>query len=177
MEYPLKAWLLRTSLVFLCATTAIAIGQTSQATGSLKDELVGTWVLVSNSDKNSDGSLKWGEHPSGSLILAPDGRYSLVIVRSDIPAFAANTADKGTAEENARVVRGSIANFGTYSVDESKRSFTTNIEGSTYPNLRGKAQTRAISFINVDEFRYTNPATATGASAEAVWQRASSAAR
>lgn len=173
----MKAWFLCISFVFLCATTTIAIGQTSHATRSLKDELVGTWVLVSNSDKNSDGSLKWGGHPSGSLILAPDGRYSLMIVRSDIPAFAANAADKGTAEENALVVRGSIANFGTYSVDESKRSFTTNIEGSTYPNLRGKSQTRTISFIDMDEFRYTNPATANGASAEAVWRRASSAAR
>lgn len=172
----MKAWFLRTSFIFLCTTTTIAIGQTSQATGSLKDEIAGTWILVSNSDKNSDGRLKWGEHPDGSLILAADGRYSLIIVRSDIPAFAANTADKGTAEENALVVRGSIANFGTYSVDESKRTFTTNIEGSTYPNLRRKSQTRVISFINADEFRYTNPATATGASAEAVWRRASSGA-
>ncbi len=110
----MKAWFLRTSFVFLCATTTIAIGQTSRATGSLKDEIAGTWILVSNSDKNSNGRLKWGEHPDGSLILAADGRYSLIIVRSDIPAFAANTADKGTAEENALVVRGSIANFGTY---------------------------------------------------------------
>jgi lipocalin-like protein len=158
-------------LVMLSALIGVAAAQTTQPTGSLKDQLIGTWVLVTNSDKNSDGSLKWGDNPKGSMIFDANGRYSFMIVRSDVPKFAANSADKGTAEENAKVVRGTFANFGTYTVDEQKRTFTTNLEGTMYPNLAGRSITRSISFISTDELRYTNAATATGASAEAVWRR------
>jgi hypothetical protein len=132
---------------------------------------VGTWVLVSNSDKNSDGSPKWGNDPKGSLIFEANGRYSFMIVRSDLPKFAANAADKGTAEENASVVRGSFANFGTFTVDEEKKTFTTKIEASVYPNITGLSMTRTITALGPDELRYTNATTATGASADVVWRR------
>jgi hypothetical protein len=57
-------------------------------------------------------------------------RYSFIIVRSDLPTFAAKSMDKGTPGENARVVRGSFANFGAYIVDEEKRIFMTKVDGS-----------------------------------------------
>jgi lipocalin-like protein len=159
------------ALVAFCATACVTAVQSAPKTKAIKDQLIGTWQLVSNSDKNSDGSPKWGENPKGNMIFDASGRYSFIIVRSDLPQFAANAMDKGTAEENARVVQGSFANFGTYTVDENKRTFATKVEGSIYPNLTGRSIVRLITFIGSDELRYTNAATATGASAEAMWRR------
>ena len=58
----------------------------------------------------------------------------------------------GTAE-----VAGTLALFGTYSVDEEKRTLTFNIEASTFPNAAGTAQIRTIDVLTADEFRNTNP--------------------
>src|SRR3954452_12884761 len=100
----MRTELIMAALVGLCAAVGLAKAQTAPTTGAIKDQLMGSWQLVSNSDKNSDGSLKWGENPKGSMVLEANGRYSFIIVRSDLPQFAANSMDKGTPEENARVV-------------------------------------------------------------------------
>ena len=134
-----------------CSFLMIGFLTPAQPGGSIRDQLIGTWVLVSNSDKNSDGMPKWGENPKGSLIFEANGRYSFIIVRSDLPKFTAN--------------------FGTFTVDETKSSFTTNIEGSVYPNIGGKSVTRMITAIGPDEVRYTNTTTSTGGSAVVVWRK------
>ena len=161
------AWICAGTLGFLMTGLP-----TSASAESIRDQILGTWALVSNSDQNSDGTPKWGNNREGSLIFESNGRYSFVIIRSDLPKFAANSADKGTSEENASVVHGSFANFGTFTVDdEVKKSFTTNIEASIYPNIVGRSLTRTITAIGPDELQYTNAATATGASANAVWRK------
>ena len=53
-------------------------------------------------------------------------------------------------------MHGSLALFGTYTVDEEKRTLTFKIEGSTFPNLAGVAQTRTIDVLSDDEFRNTS---------------------
>ena len=55
-------------------------------------------------------------------------------------------------------MHGSLALFGTYTVDEDKKALTFHIEASTFPNLQGVAQTRTIDLLTADEFRNTNPA-------------------
>ena len=47
--------------------------------------------------------------------------------------------------------------FGTYSVDEAKKTPTFNIEASTFPNAEGTVQTRTIDLLTADEFRNSNP--------------------
>ena len=121
--------------VAACSFLLIGFLTPAQPGGSIRDQLIGTWVLVSNSDKNSDGMPKWGENPKGSLIFEANGRYSFIIVRSDLPKF------------------------------------TTNIEGSVYPNIGGKSVTRTITAIGPDEVRYTSTTTSTGGSADVVWRK------
>jgi hypothetical protein len=152
-------------------TAGVAYGESMQSRQTLRDQLIGSWALVSNTDKNSDGVPKWGTDPKGSLIFEANGRYSFMIVRSDLPRFAAKAADKGTPEENTSVVRGSFANFGTFTIDEQNKTFTTKIEGSIYPNIVGASLTRRVTAIGPNEFRYTNATTATGASADVLWRR------
>ena len=77
-------------------------------------------------------------------------------MRSDLPKFASKNRITGTPEENKAIVHGSIAYFGTYSIDEATHVFTVNIEGNTVPNFTGRAQTRILSFDG-DEVTYSIP--------------------
>jgi hypothetical protein len=65
-----------------------------------------------------------------------NGRFSITVARSDLPKFASKNRMSGTPEENQAIVQGSIAYFGTYSIDEPTHVLTVNIEGSTRCNGR-----------------------------------------
>ena len=48
------------------------------------------------------------------------GDFMLILQWATLPRFASANRMSGTAEENKAVVRGSIAYFGTYAIDEAK---------------------------------------------------------
>jgi Lipocalin-like domain len=78
----------------------------------------------------------------------------------------------GTPEENAAVVQGTIAYFGTYSVSAEDRLLTAHVEGSTFPNWVGTDQKHLFTIIG-DELRYTNVNRSSGeGTALVVWKRA-----
>ena len=141
---------------------------------TLKEQLVGAWTLVSivATDKAGGKSDRRGPNPKGLLIFEANGRYSLLTSRSDIPNFKIDNVNQGTAEEYKAVVTGMIANVGTWSVDETTKTITTNIEAGSFPNLNGNTQKRIVSSLTADELRYTNGASAVGTVDEAVWRRA-----
>ena len=149
------------AIVSLCLALFAPPATAQQA--PLKDQLIGTWTMVS-------GAARFGKNPKGQMIFLPNGRYSFIISQ-DLPKFAANNVTQGTADENAAVVKGTIANFGTWSVDEATKTLTTNVEASTYPNLNGGSQKRVISSLTADELKYSNPTSAAGTVDEAVWKR------
>jgi Lipocalin-like domain len=152
-------------LVLLILTPAFAQQK------SLKEQLVGTWTLVSLTTQRPDGSLQWGSNPKGVLIFTDTGHFSTHVMRSDRPKFASNNRLTGTAEENKRAVEGNIASFGTYTVDEDKKTFTLRYEGSSYPNLEGSTSTRPFT-ITGDELHVTNPApTIGGPASQQVFKR------
>jgi hypothetical protein len=141
---------------------------------SLKEQLVGTWKLVSSHNVRSDGSRvdNIGPSPKGLLIYTNDGHFALVNTRADLPKFASNRRDQGTPEENKAVVHGSIAYFGTYSVNEADKVITAQIEGSTFANLIGTDQKRLVTSLTADELKFINPAPSVGGTLELVWKRA-----
>lgn len=167
----------RRSILCIAAAAALGLGLLPGAGAaqqkSLKEQLIGTWTFVSAIDVHKDGTRtdRWGPNPKGILMFDGNGRYALMIMRSDLPKFAAKTSDQGTADENKAVLKGLIVHFGTYSVNEADKTLTTRIEGSSFPNLSGVDQKRIISSLTGDELKYTNPATATGTTAEAIWKR------
>ena len=57
------------------------------------------------------------------------------------------------------MVRGSVAHFGTYAVEEQGKTSVLRIEGSTFPNWNGAEQRRAMT-LNGDELRYVSPGSA-----------------
>jgi hypothetical protein len=105
-------------------------------------------------------TLPFGDHPKGMLIFTADGHFSQVHVAGGLPRIASNNRLAGTDADNKAIVQGTLALFGTYSVDEQKKTLTFNIQASTYPNAEGTSQTRTIDRLTADEFRNTNPGAA-----------------
>jgi hypothetical protein len=134
---------------------------------SLKEQLIGSWTLVS-----TDNVQQFGSNPRGMLVFDGSGRYSIIFMRSNLPKFAANTADKGTSDENKAVVQGLVAHFGTYSVNETDKTITSRAEGSWFPNQVGTEAKRIVTSLTAEELKYTSPATAFGTTAQSVWKRA-----
>jgi hypothetical protein len=129
-----------------------AVGQ--QAGSTLKDQLVGTWMLVSNYTEREDGSKveTFGPNPKGILMV--DGHLSLQEVRSDLPKFASNDRQEGTTEENKAIVQGSIGHFGRYTLDEGAKTLTIHLEGCSFPNWTGTDLKRSITLTG-DELTWS----------------------
>jgi hypothetical protein len=144
-------------ILAIAANTASA-----QPAKSLREQLVGTWDFIVAEITTADGSksFPFGERPKGMLVFTADGHFSQVHVSGDLPRIPGNNRLAGTPEQNAAIVHGSLALFGTYTVDEAKKALTFNIVGSTFPNQQGTSQTRTIDVLTADEFRNTNPAAA-----------------
>jgi hypothetical protein len=153
---------------------ALVSGQAIAQQKTLKDQLVGHWIFVSSIDTNKDGTKtnRFGPNPKGLAMFDASSRFSFFISRADIPKFAANSINQGTAEENKAVLQGSIAYYGTWSVDEASKTLITNVEAATFPNLNGATQKRTITSLTADELKYTNPATTAGTSSDVIWRRA-----
>jgi hypothetical protein len=151
-----------------CVLPGIAIAQQK----SIKEQLVGAWTLVDAIDVSPDGrkNSSWGPNPKGTYMFDADGHFAQMLLRSDLPKFA-NRA-QGTAEENKAVVQGSVAMYGTYSINEAEKVLTVHFEGSTFAAFNGTDGKRTILSITPDELRLTNPATSTGTRADSTWRRA-----
>lgn len=147
------------------ALAALALaGANAAVAQSLKSQIVGTWDFVVAEVKAPDGkkSFPFGETPKGILIFAPDGRFAQIHVASDVAKIASNNRLTGTPEEYADIMRRSISVFGTYTVDEAKKTVTYQIVSASFPNWQGESQTRTIDKLTADEFVNTNPNVAGG---------------
>lgn len=140
---------------------------------SAKD-LVGTWTLASVSlEEGGKKSEPFGPTPKGMAVF--DGaRQSVIIVRSDIPKFASNNRNTGTAEENKASVQGTLTFFGPYTYDDASKVMSVAVEGSSYPNWIGLSLKRTVN-LSGDTLTLTNPtpsASGTAGVATIVWTRA-----
>ena len=143
---------------------------------STKDMLVGAWTLLLVDGVKSDGTHvpEFGPNPDGSLMFSPSGRYSLQIERANLPKIKANDREKPSADESKAIAVGTLAHFGTYTVNDTDKSFTTHIEASSYPNWDGTKQMRKITAITDDVLTYNvpNPAGGDVDHVELVWRKA-----
>ncbi len=152
----------------ICATVGLAAHPAGAQTAR---DIVGTWTLVSAVAQQGGARTDvFGPNPSGTIVFGGDGRYTLIFLRSDLPKFASNNRASGTTDENKAVVQGSIAHFGTYTMDEAGRALVFRIEGSTFPNWSGAEQRRTMA-LSGDELTYTSPGSA-GTATQVTMRRA-----
>ena len=152
--------------------SALAMGDAVAQEKSLKEQLVGTWIYVSGTTTRADGTKTENPNLKAIVIYTSDGHFAFVSVRTDLPKLANPDRTQATAEEAKAVVAGSLAYFGTYSINEAEKVVIPNVEASTYANLLGTDQKRIITSLTADELKFTNPRTAAGTTLEFVWKRA-----
>jgi Lipocalin-like domain len=163
------------TIALLCLGAALPGGAVAQQPAkTLRQQLVGTWTFVLTEATQPDGSkiLPFGPDPKGVNIFTEDGNFVQIQINSAIPKIAADSRVSGTAEENKAVVQGSLAVFGTYTVDEAARILRYKVESSTYPNWAGQQQERKIELLTETEFKNSNQAgSIAGAKTVNVWRR------
>ena len=115
--------------VGLCFAASAAHAQTMKS-------VAGTYSIAK--------TAAYGDKPRGQLILTADGRYALILRRGDLKPFASGARTKATPQEYKMVVDGSVAHFGSYTIDDGGKAITFNIAGSTFPNWDGKPQKRPL---------------------------------
>ena len=162
-------------IAFVMLSLALVVPATAESQQrALKEQLIGAWILVSNNNTLPDGTKRelWGPNPKGILILDPSGRYAQTQMRSNRAKFKSGNRLQATPEESRTAMQESLAQFGTWSVDEPTKTITLNIEGSVFPNSEGNRSRRVILGLTADELRVTNPGPSAGGKSEAVFRRA-----
>lgn len=158
--------------LFLAVAVTILLPLLPARAECLKEQLVGTWELVSiDLDRDGTKIALFGEAPRGTQVMTADGHFATVITRASLPLYAGANRLLGTSEEYAAIAQGSEALFGTWVVDETNSIVTFTVQASTFPNWEGERQRRSFS-LESDTWRYLAPVTTMGpGSADVVWKR------
>jgi hypothetical protein len=136
---------------------------------------LGTWKLVSAEYKRLNGEAIeiYGSTPSGMLIYDAHGNMSIQIMRQGRPTFAAADRLGGTPDEKKAALEGYLAYFGTFTINEEKKSVTHHIQGSLLPNWVGVDQERFFEVVG-DQLTLRTPSLMIGgeeARGQLVWER------
>ncbi len=162
----------RRNIMSLSAISALALailtGSALAQQKTLKEQIVGTWSVASWELTYPDGrkEQQFGTNPKGVNTFDSNGRFSLIILRSDLPKVASNDRVKPTPDEAMAIAKGAIAYYGTFTVDEASKTLNLNLEGTSFTNQIGAPQKRIVTAISGDEMKYRNPASTTGGTIE-----------
>ena len=146
-----------------------ALSISVQARADVTTDLIGAWSLVSNViEDNGKRFEPFGPNPKG-LFYFDGSRFSVVVLRADLPKIESNNRMNGTPGEYSAIVQGSLAVLGKYSLNSSGEMIQS-VEASTFPNWAGTSQKRTIK-ISGDSLVIINPAGSAGGVATVTLQR------
>ena len=175
----------RPSILGIAAMTALGVfvlsGSVVAQQKSLKEQLVGTWTLVSTDQVRPDGSKlkQFGANPKGINVFDANGHFflmiassgSLLVASADNPKIA-SIDPKTNFEEFGGLNVESIAYYGTYTVNDEVNVISLHLDASTFPNQVGTDQKRSITSLTANELKYSSPAAKSGDQVHQVWKRA-----
>jgi len=172
-------------MIRLCGLAIFAIvllgseGMMRSAVGQqrlLKEQLAGTWTLISWEQTNPDGGKvqQFGPNPSGIAFFDAAGHYIISVMRADRANYKIDNFGQlaqVTADESKATVLGTITYFGTYSVSEADRTIAIHVDASSFPNWSGTDLERLVE-ITQDRLKLTvRPSR--GGTVDVLWKRAS----
>jgi hypothetical protein len=139
---------------------------------SPKEQIVGSWTLVSVVNTRADGTKFDPTEGKGTGFMTFDGlsNFSFQNIRSDIPKLASNNRQQGTPEEFKSMAQGVLSYFGTYSIDDTGKILTQHVESSSFPNFNGADRKWSIA-LSADELTLASQVAASGGSNELKWKR------
>jgi hypothetical protein len=127
---------------------------------SLKDQLVGTWTLVSCNYRNYPNFLPCAGN-NGIQVFDASGHYvSMVAARGRPKVTPPNESGEAganrtgyTPEQYKSIAEGLFAQFGTWSVNETNKTITLHVDGALFPNIEGTDSLTFTPIISGDELR------------------------
>ena len=147
--------LMQLALVAACVAVvpASAYGQ------SLREQLLGTWTIVSAA--RVVGGVEepdfLGPDPVGRFLFAPDGHFCFNAMRRNRPKFGSANLLGGTSEEKSAAYDSYVGYCGRYEVNEQERSVAMQLELSSFPNWTGTTQKRFVD-VTGTRLRIRTPA-------------------
>jgi hypothetical protein len=166
----------------LCLAVSLSSSDSLAQQKTLKEQLVGTWTLVSSDQVRPDGSKlkQFGGNPKGINVFDANGRFFLmiaspgflVIASADNPKIVSYDPSKTNSEEIDSLIVEPMAYYGTYTVNGSEKVVILHLDASTFPNQIGTDQKRTISSLTADELKYSHSAAMSGVQVHQVWKRA-----
>ncbi len=178
LTQPKKHTMNRRNIFTLSAITALGLallpGAAVAQQKTLKEQLTGTWIVVSIDQTASDGKKEqlYGPNPKGIAVYDASGQYVQIFVHPNVPKFKVNNRLQGTPEENTAAVRGTTASFGIWTVDEASKTISVRNVGGMFPNSAGTDSKRIVASVTADELKLSNPVTASGMRSDQVFRRA-----
>src|SRR4029077_69532 len=99
---------MRRFCIIALTSLAVLMAAAPAKSETLKD-LLGAWTLVSLAIEQGDKRIEsYGPNPKGAMVNDARGRFSITIVRADLPKVASNNRETSTPEERAKILHGSI---------------------------------------------------------------------
>jgi hypothetical protein len=112
-----------------------------------RQQLLGAWRLVS-CEETSDGGVTYpfGSSAIGQISYDVSGRMSAQLARANQVPFSSEDLRESTSQERTMAWENYFGYFGSYTVDEERKTVVHRIEGSWFPNLVGTEQIRHYQF-------------------------------
>jgi hypothetical protein len=158
----------RRSILSISAVTVLGLalvpsGAVAQQ-GTLRQQLVGAWTLVSCNATFADGTKRsYCTSPNGILILDASGRYATVYAARGRPKYTLPFGSETKAEEFKAASLGVLANFGTWSVNEADKTMTRHFDGAAASNFEGTDAKASVSLAGDELTLVGQPITVLGA--------------
>jgi Lipocalin-like domain len=169
-----RTTLAMTTTALLCLAAGLSASDSLAQQKPLKEQLVGTWTLVSSDQVRSDGNKlkQFGANPKGINVFDANGRFFLMVASADNSKIASNDSSETNSKKVDGLIVESIAYYGTYTVNEAEKVVILHLEASTFPNQVGTDQKRTITSLTADELKYSSSAATSGVEVHQVWKRA-----
>ena len=139
---------MKTSASLLFGFLLSAVSGFSQTESEIRDQIVGTWKMVSAEDIMKDGTTRpfpsFGPHGKGFLMYQRDGYMCAVLVNPDRPKWA--DPAHATPEEKVAAADGTFAYCGRYEIDTKQKQIIHLPEVATNPGYVGSRQVRPYAF-------------------------------
>jgi lipocalin-like protein len=139
---------------------------------TLKEQLVGTWTLVSAEAVEPNGTrmpLVKGTDVKGLQIFTDSGKVSFQLIGGHAK-IASNDPMKMTPDEMKATAESVLSYFGSYTVNEAEKSYAIQIESSSFTNQTANPAKRMVALTG-DEMTVTNPGRLAGGQTITVWKR------
>jgi hypothetical protein len=96
-----------TTTALVCLAVGLSTSDSLAQQKSLKDQLVGTWTLVSSDQVRPDGSKlkQFGTNPKGINVFDANGRFFVMVASADNSQIASNGRSQTNSEEDGLIIR------------------------------------------------------------------------